>query len=163
MGLIGAALHMAEILPLVSLLVGLITLPSIPGSILIAVSEPVTWGPVTLPYLAPRNPCPEAGLTHAQPCPRPAACSQACLVMRARAPRRCVLGLAVRPPTRCACGAIALSGRMMAPSHCRREPALRPLTSCACGAAAIACVSARTAAARAQVHASGREQMRPVL
>lgn len=123
MGLIGAALHMAEILPLVSLLVGLITLPSIPGSILIAVSEPVTWGPVTLPYLTPRNPCPEAGLAHAQPCPRPAACSQACLVMRARAPRRCVLGLAVRPPTRCACGAVALSGRMMAPSHCRREPA----------------------------------------
>ena len=42
LGLLGAMSHMAEILPLVSLLMGLVTLPSIPGSILIAVSEPLT-------------------------------------------------------------------------------------------------------------------------
>ncbi|KAK9822187.1 hypothetical protein WJX81_008406 [Elliptochloris bilobata] len=42
-GFLGAITHMAEILPLVSLLVGLITLPSILGSILIAVSEPLTF------------------------------------------------------------------------------------------------------------------------
>ncbi len=58
MGLLGAALHMAEILPLVSLLVGLITLPSIPGSILIAVSEPVTCGPAARPAPArAHGPC----------------------------------------------------------------------------------------------------------
>ena len=45
LGLYGALSHMAEILPLVSLLVGLVTLPSLPGSILISVSEPVTCAP----------------------------------------------------------------------------------------------------------------------
>lgn len=44
-GFLGALTHMAEILPLVALLVGLVTLPSIPGSILIAVSEPLTCAP----------------------------------------------------------------------------------------------------------------------
>lgn len=42
-GFYGAIAHMLEILPLVSLLVGLVTLPSIAGSILIAVSEPLTF------------------------------------------------------------------------------------------------------------------------
>ena len=49
-GFFGALTHMAEILPLVALLVGLVTLPSIPGSILIAVSEPLTCAPRTAPH-----------------------------------------------------------------------------------------------------------------
>lgn len=44
-GFMGAVAHMVEILPLVALLVGLVKLPSIPGSILIAVSEPLTCAP----------------------------------------------------------------------------------------------------------------------
>ena len=44
-GFIGAILHMAEILPLVALLLGLFTLPAIPICAGIAITQPLTCGP----------------------------------------------------------------------------------------------------------------------
>ena len=44
-GFIGSILHMSEILPLVTLLLGLFTLPAIGICALIAITQPLTCGP----------------------------------------------------------------------------------------------------------------------
>ena len=69
-GFIGAILHMLEILPLVTLLLGLFTLPAIPICALIAITQPLTCAPYDIMVfglglglllrISPCRPCPSA-------------------------------------------------------------------------------------------------------